>query len=293
MVTLAAERPLTPWSITLTVLVTSLLLLVTALVKDRLASSPRYAVTNLRLQVDHLPPLLRDRTEALGLDEAILRAPVSIFDEGLTVQAVDHFSGRPWVKRVAGLTRRFPDRVEVALEVRTPLAIVAEGAERLAVDDEGVVLEHDSPLRPPEVPRIRTPGAPYTRVPNDGQAFRKDDPPRAAVCEALELLRFLRDYSGHPALATFRIEEVVVGEARAHREAGASDLVLRLDTGVEIFWGRSPLSPLQDLEPKKLKKLENLLLVLESYPGLLGVKRVDLTLDRPEVIPTMAPQPPR
>ena len=68
---------------------------------------------------------------------------------------------------------------------------------------------------------------------------------------------------------------------------GADDLVLlHTDTGVELEWGRSSRQrhlAAYDIPPRG--RLDNLADVLAVRPGLAGVARVELWLDRPKVHP--------
>jgi hypothetical protein len=274
------------WRGFLALCVLALLLLLTALLKDRLSRASRYIVSHVRVDAEGLPAFLRGRAFAIGLSGAVLDRPRSIFDPELVSEAAAHFSGRPWVKRVVGLRRSFPAVLEVRLEVRAPFAVVAVGPARILVGDDDVVLEHDTPEGPP-LPEVSV-AAPLLRgIPAPGESFRRDDPPRSHVVEALDLLRFLRAHREHEALRELRVDAVALLAQGRARTQGASDLAVRLAGGTEIFWGRAPTVALREVEPSPIRKLENLASVLRHYPGLLGLRRVDLSLDDPEVEPLL------
>jgi hypothetical protein len=263
-----------------------LLVVLVDLVRDHVASSPRYAVSVSCADIANLPEALETRAWAILGDAPMLDRPRSILDPDLPEVAARALEMRPWVKRVLEARRSFPARLELKLEVRRPLAVVCAGSERLAVDDEGVVLERATDFGPPLHPEIRIAGARISRVPYDGEPFGQPGGQKGhdAVLEALALLRDLRAEGNHPALESVRVIEVQVGDPDRPRRSGDSDLLLRLDSGVQLLWGRSSIAPLARIEPSPCGKLENLLLAMRTFPGLLGVIFVDLRLGPAEVV---------
>jgi len=252
------------------------------LLKDALRDSPRYRIGPVMARVGDLPPVLESRRERLLDGPPLLAGPRSLFDPELAQDLRRALERRPWVRRVRAIHRILPDGIRVDLTLRVPLAVVCTGAERLAVDETGHVLESDSDLGPPEHPEIRLPGRTLPFVPVDGEAFRRSD-----VLEALAVLRDIERVarSGERVLETLPIVEVRVGESGERRKAGSSDILLVLENGVEVTWGRSSLSPLHVFELDPREKLERLARLLRTWPGLVGIQRVDLRLHDPLVYP--------
>ena len=180
--------------------------------------------------------------------------------------------------------RRFPASFEVALEVRCPVAVLCVGPERLALDREGVVVQRDSELRPPLVPEIRTPRGAHRTRPRVGRAVWQD-----SVLEALAVVRELASHRAHVAVESLQPVEVSVGDADRPRKVGAGDIRVRLANGVWLRWGRSPISPLAALELPVDQKLDHLAAVIRRFPGLVGIREVDLRFDDPRVVPAEMP----
>jgi cell division protein FtsQ len=61
----------------------------------------------------------------------------------------------PWVKR-ADVARIWPARLRVAVEERTPMALIQDGGALFLVDRDGVRLEAVDPARAPELPRLQS-----------------------------------------------------------------------------------------------------------------------------------------
>lgn len=266
-----------------------LLLILIGLLRDRIALQRRYVVSAAMVDIGQMPEGLEARAKAVLGDGRLLDRPRSILDPELPIIATAVLEARPWVKKVLSARRRFPNTLELVVLVRIPLGVVCIGTERLLVDDESVVLEHGTDLGPPIFPEVRSLSAPIKRVPLDGQRFARSamEPGHEAIVEALAVLKELRalslESSAHAAFDFARVVEVRVGEAQKSRKGGDSDLVLKLDIGVLVEWGRSSVSPLASLEPDTRAKLDHLLLAYRKFPGLVGVAAVDVRLDQPEV----------
>jgi cell division septal protein FtsQ len=246
-----------------------------------LARGPRYEARTTGTVVSGLPAALAASGAASALPGvSLLASSRSIFDDAAPAEIAEAFSGLPWVRRVRSVRRRFPPSFEVALEVRSPIAILCVGAERLALDAEGVVVERDSELGPPLVLEIRTPGQRIDRVPRVGRAVWQE-----AVLEALAVVKDLAAHRSHLAIESLQPAEVSVGDSAHPRKAGAGDIRVRLADGVWLRWGRSTLSPLAALELPVERKLDHLAAVARRFPGLVGIREVDLRFDDPRVVP--------
>ena len=259
-----------------------LLFLLVDIAKERVAASLRFQVSADRVTVQGEPGPLGGDFSRLIRDSVILDRTRSIFDPELPAVVRANLERHSWVRRVKEVDRRFPNALAVSIELRRPLGVVrvaAVASERIAVDGEGVVVEEDTKLGPPEIPWITTPGAELAYVPTPGNRFAAG----CAVQEAIGVLEELRRVGGHPALDNLRVDEVRVGWRGKERKAGDSDIRLVFDTGVEVLWGRSPRSAAGVTEIPAEIKLDHLSRVQRQYPGLVSVKLVDLRFDRPEV----------
>lgn len=273
-------------AVLLNLVVLALLIVLVDLVRDRVAGLRRYSVSPALLGVGVLPPGLEDRDDVILDAGAVLDRPRSILDPELPAMAAQALASRPWVRKVSGIRRRFPNTLEIAVEMREPVGVVVAGDERLAIDAAGVVIESESRLGAPSLPEIRLLGTALHRVPVAGQPFGK--PPgqsgHDAVLEALAVLNDLRLHGSHRALESVRVVGVRVGGAGRDRQAGEPDIRLTLDSGVEIHWGRASIAPLARLEPGPGEKLDGLLMMMRAYPGLLGIAEVDLHFASPEAV---------
>ncbi|MAG58389.1 MAG: hypothetical protein CMJ83_19040 [Planctomycetes bacterium] len=274
-----SERGGSLTAVLLAAIIVWLLFLCVDFVKDRVVRSGRFRVSASRITLDASPGRLSPPLASiLRSGPAPLDHERSILDPQVPDMVRERLEKRPWIRRVRSVRREFPDRLRVRVELRTPLAVVCAGRERLLIDDEAVVIASDTRLKPPRLPYVRTPGAPLRLVPRDGRTF----PATSAVREALSVLRAIRDLGAHAALDTLRIDEVIVGWPDRRRRSGASDVRLVCDTGLEILWGRAPDSQLGLVEHPPATKLDLLQRVQRKHPGLVGIKLVDLRFLEPE-----------
>ncbi len=144
-----------------------------------------------------------------GGTEGFLDAVLGRSDEFRSFSALnfdaDHlrlfFQHNPWVVRVSGITRGYPNRVTMRLEYREPVAIdrLEDGLERTVVDHEGVILPRDEIVPATlerlvrlcqfELPVDPKPGETWNRIdPKPGLPVRND-----RVLAAARLAAFLRD----------------------------------------------------------------------------------------------------
>ncbi|MEM6329623.1 MAG: hypothetical protein AAF790_05175 [Planctomycetota bacterium] len=90
-----------------------------------LRDDPRYHVTAASIQTPPAPPWVRTDIRLEALRDAGLTG-LSIFDppEQLQARLSDAFRFHPWVESVGAITKRPPNRVEIQLTYRRPLAAV-------------------------------------------------------------------------------------------------------------------------------------------------------------------------
>jgi len=187
-----------------------------------------------------------------------------------------------WIKSVDRAAKRYPNRLELGLTLRRPVALV-EGVEQLwLADAEGVVVapvaqaadyvkEHDLPI-------VHSAG-------------------KLAGCVAgrqLEDRAVLDGLAVAQEIAPFRDElhgrdlEVVIIDVAGPRRAGAtalSEVDLYTRSGLAIEWGRARSGGrLGKLEPAPDAKIRGLLSVAASRSGIAGIRCVRLQFTPPAVV---------
>lgn len=223
------------------------------------ASSSRFAIRSDKVAVLERPPWLGEATaRSIAADlSAGLPGPVSLLDSGALLAwrtRLDRVS--PWVSAVLTLAPRFPGRAEVRLQLRRPVLVLPTG-EWVAAD--GSVLGQGE---------VRLDPAPLLM----GGSLGLDDIAECAVAAAE-----VSPWRGR--LAAQAIELVAVQLSREQR------VLFRTSSGVEIEWGRSARkSDFSAVDLPPAARIAQLLELAQGRPGLAGVERVVLWLDRPELV---------
>ena len=244
----------------------------TVLLTRRAVDMPRYRVPAATITVASVPSWLSGGAAETGLDRALLSGECSVFDANLPRLAAEAASKKPWVREVRTVQRVFPNAVELEVELRTPVALLTSGNERIMVDAEGFVIERHAKVQAGVLPLVTaTAGA----APIAGG--RLTLPQHAAWLEAIALLNALRSNGDHPALESLQVKEVRVGVAGTPRKAGDCDLVLITDKPARIVWGIAPGSDPTAGRADTRAKLDALRLALVRFEGLVGVAEVNLS----------------
>jgi hypothetical protein len=195
---------------------------------------------------------------------------VSLHDEGLPGFLAGRLDAEPRVARVLGSRRRFPDAVEVIVELRRPVALVEAGGRLAAVDRDGILVPGDYRNHP--LPRIRggggdlpAPGKPFGRAVQEGASVAAALPPELVLPLGLATLDVSGVGKGGPICI---LKRVAKGEPP-----------------LTVEWGRAPASPEADLDPPAPAKVSRLRLAAQRFPGLKGLKSVRLSFDDLVVVP--------
>jgi len=152
----------------------------------------------------------------------------SMYDRDICNNVAERYRGNPWVERVVGVRRKFPNSVEVTLAVRKPFAYVRSNGRFILVDRSGCRLPVRSSAQSdgdyPTIEGIRG-SAPATGRRWAGRPLQ----------DALDLAGMLqRTLEGRGA--AMRLAAVEVTE-----EKGSVDdlpqLMARTDSGMVIDWG--------------------------------------------------------
>lgn len=187
-----------------------------------------------------------------------------------------------WIRSVDRAAKRYPNRLELGLTLRRPVALV-EGSEQLwLADAEGVLVapvgqaaeyvkEHDLPI-------VHSAGKLAGCASGRSLADR-------AVLDGLAVAR---------EIAPFRTQlqgrdlDVVIIDVAGPRRAGAtalSEVDLYTRTGLAIEWGRARSGGrLGALEPAPDAKIRGLLNVAARRSGMSGVRCVRLQFTPPAVV---------
>jgi hypothetical protein len=236
------------------------LALVLLLVRARsdLASTPRFVVDPSACSVIRRPPWSSDALAA-ALAAQVSRGlgeQASLLD-GQDLQrwgaTLDRLS--PWIEAVERVEPRFPYQADVRLRLRRPVMVV----------DDGILVASTGHVLGPGPVSIEPPLLAFR-----GRSENEDV--RECAAAAAELLPFREE------LERMGVRVVSVGIAVDQT------VWFGTDTGVELNWGRTlRKSEYATLDLPHAARIANLREVLVDYPGLRGVRKVQLWTDRPVV----------
>lgn len=239
-------------------------------------ASPRFAVLPDRARFLSPAPWLEARDlDDIRRDSGLGGKRLFFFDPDLVSRFREAYARSPWVEAVREVRPRFPNRVDVLLEIREPVAGVPgkDGRIRL-LDAEGRRLPGRR-TRPPAgldhvLLRIDGVAAP---CPGAGEVWSP------AVREGVSVAKIL---NAHPDLVNAAgIVAVDVSNVGLRRDRVDAEIVLRTDSGVPIEWGRSELSPLAANEFPVEHKLSLLRFALRARPRLAGLERLRIQFREP------------
>lgn len=196
----------------------------------------------------------------------------SAFDDEGVARVGKAFERNPWVRRVTQVERVFPDQVRVKFEYRMPYATVRTPEGWIVVDQDLVRLPGVWKDRPPRALESDITG--LGKAPDAGRPW--DDPALAAAIELAELAET------EQVLAKSRVEVIDVTNLGGRVDPRKSELAMLTGSGCIIYWGR-PTSTNKFGELTVAQKLDNLKLVLQSYPELDGLQYVKVYCKEPIV----------
>lgn len=105
----------------------------TALLLAFFLSSDYFKIKEVRMaKTEHVKEEIKQKTESLLLGKNIFRAPIS--------RAKEVMLSDPWVREVR-IKRDFPDRIEVEVVERKPVAQISKDSFYYLISDDGMVLE--------------------------------------------------------------------------------------------------------------------------------------------------------
>jgi len=158
----------------------------------------------------------------------------SILEPGLAKRVADAYERNAWVAEVKLVERHFPNRLQVALVLRRPVAAVRYRGAYYLVDGEAVRL----PLRfgswpQPDFQLPIVTGA-RTQPPRSGAVWQDE-----AVRAGCGVAKLLQTYGYGCQLGVTAVD---AGNLGGRLRRGDPDIVLHTASRMRILWGRSPLA---------------------------------------------------
>ena len=244
-------------------------------VAARRAAEERHRVYADACQPTELPAWLTERDVAgIRRDSGLAGKSFSLFTPGLAADFANAYARSPWVERVVASRLRAPNRVEVTLAIRKPVAgFLTDRNTIVLVDRHGIRLPGERRREP------RGLGHPLFRL-----TGVKAPPPRAGAVwspAVAEGARVAFELTGlDPAVdRSAAIFDVDVANVEGREDPARPEILLRAASGAVVEWGRSSLSKLGQLDPPASEKLSTLARAGEGHPGLRGGARVKLQFD--------------
>jgi len=274
----ALLRFISKWSAAIVVTggLSFLVILIHRKVYDHLLFDRQYQINPRKIVMLRKPDWAGDGIERTLRGAFPYREPVSIFESGLPENVGRIYAGNPWVARVRYVRKVFPNKLQVAVDLRRPMAAIEHRSRFYLVDREGVRLPGeyaeipDLPFRIPPLLGVRTP------PPRAGTVWEGDD-----IQAGVALAATFGEHRVYDLLPIMAIDVQNVGGRRDARE---SEVLVWAADMIPIEWGRSPAGePFGELPVEK--KLKNLRLVLMATQGLKGVSRVRVQNDHPTYLP--------
>lgn len=239
------------------------------------AAKPQFRVYPAQLRAQ-APPWCADDLRQV----AFPRECYSIFDPSLTRDVAQAYLASPWVKAVRRVQKRFPNQLDIELELREPAAFVRLPDASWAIDSEGVRLpladeRWDHERRPlPLIFGVKSP------APEPGRRWA--DPGTSAALAVLQAL------AAEPTLLS-EIHFVDVSNLEGVIDPQRSEVLLFTRRRLRVAWGRPPNTTRfgEPSVPCKLARLRRYL----SRPQALSDGASSLDLRFPDDDEALAHQP--
>ena len=188
----------------------------------------------------------------------------SMYDRDICHDVAGRYRNNPWIREVLNVRRSFPDRIEVELAVRRPVAFVRQGRQLYLVDREGVRL-------PAESQSISSGGYPVidgvgNRVPAVGSPWNS-----RSLADSLSLVECLdRVLDGRGAGMRLAGVRVTAGGANVDH---MPQMVARTASGMIIDWGSFNQSKTY-LYPSAAEKRSELTRVLDEMQEPAAIESI-------------------
>ncbi len=240
-------------------------------VRARVRADPRFAISDRRLVVGELPAWAPEELRRDVEELRVGNGAESMFVPGALARLRDEILLCPWVRNVSGLRLRAPGIgrsggepgwvsadgsdgeapdapaappvsgwIDLALELRVPIAAVAAGGSLYLTDREAVRL--GPPISPERARELRVPaiiggetGKPR-RAPAPGAGWEDRD-----VREGLEVAKVLHDEGIGEQFPASPIEAIDIANVADRARPGECEVYLTSGR-LRLGWGRSPIS---------------------------------------------------
>jgi hypothetical protein len=273
-------------------------------IADKAFASPAHKVDLSRWTVLERPAwsTMEDVT-AIRRQTGLSQFYAGIFDTPALATVDDYLARPPAVKRVAGVRRVYPNRLEAVMELRRPaVAVVVKTPGKpdryVETDDEGVALTAPLAARPVREGRpLRLVAGAAGRVPAPGGTFGPEVQAAASLAESLDSYT---DEKGRELLAL--LDRIDVSNWGGRAKPGASEVQLAaspagprpkpapgspappppVTTKCVVEWGRAG----EDAGEMPFDaKASRLLQALRLFPGLQGLRTVKVAFNDLVVVP--------
>ena len=210
----------------------------------------------------------------------LLSTECSLFDRDLARRVAQGYNASPWVRNVVTVSKVFPNRLSIEIELREPHAVIrcVRDGRHYCVDRDGVVLD-------PGIYRLtRKRLAPILPllVAHDTQTAPASGRRWAdlTVQEGIKMLRlYRRQFEGQMVVKEIEIKQVTLNDG-----THLADAWLVLDTGTRIFWGHTPSALVSAAEESPGHKTAALRALIKKEGAQLGQRKmIDLRWKQPRM----------
>ena len=210
-------------------------------------------------------------------DFIVFHGEVGLFDKNISQEIAFRYKQNHLFKRVIAVKRIFPNKINMSLELRKPLAEINSNNGNFLIDRDSIRISYD-----------------YYNWPINGEQTvyilvnkLKNTPLEGKKCKdkriilATDLVRFLKKNNADKAL---EIETIDASNAGKKYTKDTSGIVMLTKSGTMIKWGHTGLEKETD-EPSDEVKLKNLLSVASAARvadnDFAGLEYVDVRWAKP------------
>jgi len=232
----------------------------------RASRQERFLVEATSLRLDQWPAWCTAPLAERINGSVQLQSSMNCLDSGVTRKIAAAYAASSWVRRVRFVRKRFPNHVQIGVELRKPVLAVPRGGVYYLVDRDAVLLPVAYaawPVREVQVPTLKA-----ARV--------SPPPPRGSVWQdeaVLDAVAVLGAVATCEKMKPLKLAEVDLSNLRGRVDPRKSEIVLVTDTQARICWGRSPrTAPFGEYSVDE--KVATLSRLLSRNPRPVGVNLV-------------------
>lgn len=219
-------------------------------VHDYLAHRPELRVHSPRL--DWGGRESADMTRGIDATLGAVDAPAN--DDTLIPRLAESLARDPWVRRLHGIRRVYPNHFELDVEFRRPFVAVRHGDGYVLLDEQAVRLPGRFEGEPPDLAEPAIVGT-MMAPPEPGRRWKGRE-----IAVAFELLELRR----RSLLGRLPVVEMDVSNLDGRIRPYQCEVVFRLSNGCELLWGSPPSATRPLWEADVEQKLANLKMALDG-----------------------------